>query len=161
MNIEAVKSPAMFDLPTRHKRWRPCHLSWVMRDLAGVARQPEKDHRNHLRVALEWVCRAQDACDIAASGGASAGWTFESGWLLASADATGWLIETPLPAAAYPAWPAIKDRARAALGVLLAHPDQGTVGRIYGLIAAGHVQLGHAESRTRAVLSGHLLKDVT
>ena len=151
-----MKPSAMFDLPIRHKPWRPSHLRWVMQDLAGVARQPDKDHRTHLRATLEWVCRAQDACRKTASGSVSAGWSFECGWLPASEDATGWLIETLLPAARYLDWPNLSDRAQAMLDALLAQPDQGAAGRIHGLVA-GHVQLGRIESLARAVSSAHLL----
>jgi hypothetical protein len=45
------------------------------------------------------------------------------------------------------------------LDVLLAHPDDGTVGRIHGLIA-GHVQLGHAGCLERALRSSHALVDM-
>jgi len=151
-----MKPSAIFDLPIRHKPWRPSHLRWVMQDLAGVARQPENDHRTHLRATLEWVCRAQDACRKTDCGLIAAGWSFESGWLPASEDATGWLIETLLPAARYLDWPNLSDRAQAMLDALLAQPDQGAVGRIHGLVA-GHVQLGRADSLARAVSSAHLL----
>lgn len=160
MNAVTMKPSALFDLSMRHRPWRPRHLHWVMQDLAGVARQPEHDHRTHLRATLEWVCRAQDACRTPAdSGCVAAGWTFESGWLPASAEATGWLIETLLPAADYLAWPDLTDRIRIMLDALLAQADDGAAGRIHGLIA-GHVQLGHAESLARAVRSGHLLVDM-
>lgn len=146
----------MFDLPIRHKPWCPSHLRWGMQDLAGVARQPEKDHRTHLRATLEWVYRAQDACRKTDSGLVAAGWLFDAGWLPASEDATGWLIETLLPAARYLDWPNLADHAQAMLDALLAQPDQGAVGRIHGLIA-GYVQLGRADSLARAVSSAHLL----
>lgn len=148
----------MFDLPIRHKPWRLSHLLWVMQDLAGVGRQPEMDHRTHLRATLEWVCRAQDACHRSDGDGGlvAAGCSFEFGWLPASDDATGWLIETLLPAARYLDWPNLADRARVMLDALLAQPDQGTAARIHGLVA-GHAQLGHADSLVRAVSSAHLL----
>jgi hypothetical protein len=154
-----MKPSAMFDLPIRHKPWRPSHLRWVIQDLAGVARQPEQDHRTHLRATLEWVCRAQDACRKTASGRVAAGWTFESGWQPASHEATGGLIETLLPAADYLAWPNLADRARAMLDALLAQPDEGNTGRIHGLLA-GHVQLGHAACLEGAVRSGHALLEM-
>jgi len=159
MNTVTIKPSALFDMSLRHKPWRPRHLRWVMQDLAGVARQPEQDHRTHLRATLEWICRAQDACQPTAhSGCVTAGWTFESGWLAASADTTGCLIETLLPAADYLAWPLLVDRAHAMLDALLEQPDGPSVGRIHGLIA-GHVLLGHPESLVRAVRSGHALID--
>lgn len=160
MNAVTMKSAALLDRPLRHRPWRPRYLRWVMQDLAGVARQPEHDHRTHLRATLEWVCRAQDACRAPAdSGSVAAGWTFAAGWLPASTEATGWLIETMLPAAEYLAWPALQDRARAMLAALLAQADAGLPGRIHGLIA-GHVQLGDAEALARAVRCGRLLADL-
>lgn len=161
MNTLTMKPSALFALPIRHTPWRPRHLRWVMQDMAGGARQPEQDHRTHLRATLEWLCRAQDASrDSAASGCVAAGFGFGPGWLPASADATGRLIETLLPAATYLAWPLLEDRARAMLDALLAQTDEASPGRIHGLIA-GHVQLGHGESLARAVSSGHALAGTT
>ncbi|MHB1145673.1 MAG: hypothetical protein ACYCZS_12325 [Thiobacillus sp.] len=157
MNTLIMKPSALFDMTIRHTPWRPRHLHWVMQDMAGVARQPEQDHRTHLRATLEWVCRAQDACRSSVdSGCVAAGFSFGSGWLPASADTTGRLIETLLPAAEYLAWPVLADRARAMLDALLAQADAGSAGRIHGLIA-GHVQLGHGESLARAVCSARAL----
>jgi hypothetical protein len=154
-----MKTTALFDLAIRHKPWRPRHLRWVLQDLAGTARQPEQDHRTHLRATLEWVCRAQDACRAAGDNGSvAAGWTFKSSWKPASADTTGRLIETLLPAAEYLAWSVLADRAHAMLDALLAQSDDGSAGRIHGLIA-GQVQLGHDESLARAVRNGHALAD--
>lgn len=155
-----MKPSAIFDLSIRYKPWRTGHLRWMMQDLAGVARQPEQDHRTHLRATLGWVCRVDDASRKTASSGIAAGWTFESGWQPASADATGWLIETLLPAADYLAWPGLADHARALLDTLLAQPDEGSAGRIHGLIA-GHLQLGHTACLARAVRSGHALHAMT
>ncbi len=123
-------------------------------------RQPEQDHRTHLRATLEWICRAQDACRTPPGNGCVAsGWAFELGWLAADIDDTGWLIETCLPAANYLAWPALLERAQAMLDALLAQPDGPSVGRIHGLIA-GHTQMDHRECLARAVQSGHALLDV-
>lgn len=150
-----MKPAAWFDLPMRHRAWRPRPMRWVMQDLAGVARQPEQAHRTHLRATLEWLCRAQDA-SRAMPGSVAGGWTFEAGWLPGSTEASGWLIETFVPAAEYLAWPELTDRAHRMLDSLLAQPDTAAVGRIQGLIA-GHVQLGRADSLARALESGHLL----
>lgn len=161
MNTLTMKPSSLFALPIRHTPWRPRHLRWVMQDMTGVARQPEQDHRTHLRATLEWLCRAQDASrDSSVSGCVAAGFGFGSGWLPASADATGRLIETLLPAATYLAWPLLGDRARAMLDALLAQTDEASAARIHGLIA-GHVQLGHGESLARAVSSGHALAATT
>ena len=157
--MSPLKPAAMLDPAIRHKPWCPNHLHWLIQEMAGGTRQPEQDHRTHLRATLEWVCRAQDACVTPDSGCVSAGWTFESGWLSASADTTGWLIETLLPAADYLGWPALAERACVMLEALLTYPDQGAPGQIHGLIA-GHVQLGHAESLTRAVRGGYVMADM-
>lgn len=159
MSTLTMKSSALFDSTIRHKPWRPSHLRWVMQDLAGAARQPEQDHRTHLRATLEWVCRAQDACRSSVDSGCVAGgFSFGSGWLPASVDVTGRMIETLLPAAEYLAWPVLADRAHAMFDALLAQADEGNAGRIHGLIA-GHVQLGHGEGLVRAVRSARALAE--
>jgi hypothetical protein len=152
-----MKPASWFELSLRHKPWRPRALRWVMQDMAGIARQPEQDHRTHLRATLEWLCRAQDACHNL-PGSVAAGWSFEAGWLPESVETTGWLIETCVPAADYLAWPEPGRRAHGMLDALLAQPDTASAGRIHGLIA-GHAQLGHAGSLARAVKSGHALRE--
>lgn len=154
--FSAHKPPRWLELGLRHQPWRPRQLRWVLRDLAGM-RQPEQDHRTHLRATLEWVCRAQDACrHTPCSGCVPTGWAFELGWLPADLDDTGWLIETCLPAAYYLDWPTLTDRARAMLEALLLQPDAPSPGRIHGLLA-GHNQLDHPECLAHAMQSGHAL----
>lgn len=143
-----MRPSARLDSSIRHKARRMRALRWIMQDLAGIARQPEQAHRTHLRAALEWLCRAQDAS--ATPGMVAGGWTFESGWQAPSVDATGRLIETFLPAAEYLAWPELARRAGAMLDALLGAPEAASLGRLHGLITA-HVQLGHAESLARAL----------
>lgn len=135
--------------------WPPRALRWVAADLAGVARQPEQDHRTHLRASVEWLCRAQDSARPA---GLSEGWSFAAGWLPATPAATAALVETLLPAADYLVWPELKGRARALCAVLLAQPDAASAGRILGLVAA-YAQLGETEALERAAASGRLLLD--
>lgn len=125
--------------------WRPGAMRWIMQDLAGCARQPEQDHRTHLRASIEWLCRAQDAAAASGPGGVASGWSFESGWLPAETATTGRLVETFVPAAIYLAWPELKDRAWAMRDCLLAVSDNASSGRIQGLLAA-HAQLGCAVS---------------
>lgn len=136
--------------------WRPVAMRWVMQDLAGVARQPEQDHRTHLRASLEWLCRAQDTCLATAAGSVAAGWSFRTGWLPPSPDATARLIETFVPAADYLVWPELKDRAHAMHTALLTQPDTASAARIMGLIA-GHVHLDAADGLQRALACGRLL----
>ena len=98
--IALPKTTRWFELTWRHKLWRLQQLGWIMQDVIGTARQPEHDHRTHLRGTLEWLCRAHDAGRRSAHPGCLArGWAFELGWLPESVDDTGWLIETFLPAA--------------------------------------------------------------
>lgn len=135
--------------------WQPRALRWVVADIAGVARQPEQDHRTHLRASVEWLCRAQDS---ARQDGLSEGWSFASGWLPATPAATAALVETLWPAADYLVWPELKGRARALCAALLAQPDAASAERVLGLIAA-YAQLGETEALDRAAASGRLLLD--
>lgn len=108
MKIAIMKPSPMFDLSIRYKPWRSGHMCWVMQDLAGVAGQPDQDHRTHLRGALKWLCRAQDACRTKADG-----------WMVAAAHvavpglaqlAGCWrcLVQTPQdPSWREPAWRAL------------------------------------------------------
>jgi prenyltransferase beta subunit len=87
-------------LPWRYKLWRPAHLSLIVKDLRGIARQREHDHETHLRAALDWLCRAQDRRDgCTDEGGVSAGWSFEDGWLPSYPETSGYIVETFLAAA--------------------------------------------------------------
>jgi hypothetical protein len=130
-------------------------MRWVMQDLAGVARQPEHDHRTHLRAALEWIGRAQDAsCGV--PGSVSAGWSFECGWLAASDEATGLLVETCSAAANYLVWPELEVRARRMAGALLAQEDTASPARLHGLLAPPD-GADRAERLTRAQTCGRAL----
>lgn len=155
--IALPKTTRWFELTWRHKLWRLQQLGWIMQDVIGTARQPEHDHRTHLRGTLEWLCRAHDAGRRSAHPGCLArGWAFELGWLPESVDDTGWLIETFLPAAKYLDWPALNNRARDMLDALLDQPDSASVGRIHGLMT-GYLQIGDTRCLPRAVQSGYAL----
>ena len=155
-----MKSTTWFDLSLPGSTWRRGQLRWMMQDLAGVARQPEHDPRTHVRATLEWLCRAQDACDSEQDNGrASAGWTFESGWQPNCIDTTGWLVETLLPAARYLTWPALEIRARTMLEALKIHSGEPSAGQIHGLIA-GYVQFGDAGYLEQAVRQAHVLREL-
>ncbi|MEJ2651585.1 MAG: hypothetical protein P8173_07290 [Gammaproteobacteria bacterium] len=85
----------LLTLPYRYKPWHPRHLRLIVADLFGQARQTEHDHMTHLRAAIEWLCRAQDVRDDHAdSGGVSAGWSFEDGWLPSYPETSGYIVET-------------------------------------------------------------------
>ena len=160
-DIALTKPPRWFQLAWRHKLWRSQQLRWIMHDMIGTARQPEHDHRTHLRGTMEWLCRAHDAGRVSARPGCiSAGWAFELGWLPGSIDETGWLIETFLPAARYLDWPSLSERARVMLKALLDQPDCGSLGRIHGLIT-GHLQMGDTTCLQRALQSAYALLDIT
>lgn len=156
-----MKPAAWFpdDSPFR-AAWRPVAMRWVMQDIAGVARQPEQDHRTHLRASLEWLCRAQDACFASDKGSVASGWSFRSGWLPPSPDAAAGLIETFVPAADYLVWPELKDRAHAMHAALLSQPDAASARRVLGLIA-GHAHLDRSDDLQRAMASARLLCDAS
>lgn len=159
--IALPKTTRWFELTWRHKLWRLQQLGWIMQDVIGTARQPEHDHRTHLRATLEWLCRAQDVYRSSPhSGCVVEGWAFELGWLSGSIDDTGWLIETFLPAANYLDWPALNNRARIMLDALLNQPDSTSLGRIHGLMT-GHLQMGDTSCLPRAVQSGYALLEIS
>ena len=96
MNITNILS-----LPFRYKPWRPYHLRLILADLIGTARQPERDHVTHLKAAINWLCRAQDQRNGKSdSGGVSAGWSFEDGWLPSYPETSGYIVETFIAASA-------------------------------------------------------------
>src|SRR5512139_463097 len=74
-----MKASSLIQRPLRYKPWQGRHLRLVMQDAAGTARQPEQDHRTHLRGAIDWLCRAQDVRKHKPdAGGVAAGWIFET-----------------------------------------------------------------------------------
>ncbi len=100
-------------LPFRYKPWRGLHFSLIAADLIGSGREPEREHVEHLRAAIEWLCHAQDVRNHASdSGGVAAGWNFEDGWLPSYPETTGYIIETFLAAAPLLARPELMQRAR-------------------------------------------------
>jgi hypothetical protein len=108
-----MKPSSLLQLPLRYRPWQARHLRLVLRDLAGVARQAEHDHRTHLRAAIDWLCRAQDVRQHAPdAGGVAAGWSFEDGWLPGYPETTGYIIETFIAAAEPLRRPELIDRAQ-------------------------------------------------
>jgi hypothetical protein len=86
--------------PFAYRPWLPLHIRLVTSDMRGRAAQPVRPHADHLRGAIEWLCRAQDArVNCTDAGGVSAGWSFENGWLPGYPETTGYIIETFLEAA--------------------------------------------------------------
>ena len=84
---------------------RPAHWRVVVRDLLH-RREPLCDDAVHLRAAIEWLGRAQEA---GGGGGLSAGYSFRRGWLPPYPETTGYTIPTWLRFAqggGAPAWAA-------------------------------------------------------
>lgn len=129
----------------RYRPWQPRHLQIVANDLKGVARQPEHDHRTHLKAAIDWLCNGESL----KRDGISSGWTFAAGWQKSSAASTGMAIETLIAAARYLDQPELKQEAvRLSAGLVeaarvedLELADAGAV--LQGLLA-GHAQPGQA-----------------
>ena len=86
-------------LPFRYKIWKPLHIRLVANDLIKP-NQPTYDHKAHLTATINWLCRAQDIRNGQAdSGGVSAGWSFEDGWLPSYPETSGYIVETFVAAA--------------------------------------------------------------
>lgn len=81
-------------------------------DLINASVGQERDTAEHLRAAIDWLCRAQDMRDGQAdAGGVSAGWSFEDGWLPSYPETSGYIIETFLAAAEVLKRPDLRHRA--------------------------------------------------
>ena len=94
-----ISSRRLLALPFRYKPWRRRHFRLILRDLVSKSPQPSEP-LNHLRGAIDWLCRAQDARDGKAdAGGVSAGWNFEHGWLPSYPETSGYIVETFIAAA--------------------------------------------------------------
>ena len=86
---------------------KPGHLAVILRDAARSHRRIRSD-QEHLLAAVEWLCRSQDKTD---SGGSSAGYSFETGWMKPYPETTGYIIPTFLNYAAYTNQPGFSERA--------------------------------------------------
>jgi Squalene-hopene cyclase C-terminal domain len=162
-------------LPFRYKPWRSLHFSLIAADLVGTGREPEREHVEHLRGAIEWLCHAQDIRNHASdSGGVSAGWNFEDGWLPSYPETTGYIIETFLAAAPLLARPDLMERARRMIdwelslqqrdGAFLGHfgepgsrPVIFNTGQIMHGMLAGYYQLQRQDCLEAAVRGGEWL----
>jgi hypothetical protein len=170
-----MKPSSLIGLPLRYKPWRGRHLQLVMQDLSGVARQPEQDHRTHLRGAIDWLCRAQDVrSDQADAGGVAAGWSFEDGWLPAYPETTGYIVETFIAAAEHLGRPELIERAQkmiawelslqAADGAFPGHfgeagsrPVIFNQGQIMHGLVAGYTSLNRQDCLEAGMRAGHWL----
>ena len=164
--------------PFRYRPWRPRHARLIARDLVGGRPQSESDHLDHLRAAIDWLCLAQDVRhDKPDSGGVSAGWSFEDGWLPSYPETSGYIVETFLAAAAVLDRPDLIDRARRIIDweLSIQRPDGAfpghfgepgsqpvvfNTGQIMHGMLAGYLQLRRTECLEAAVRAGHWLARV-
>ncbi len=160
-------------LPFRYKPWRPKHLYLIGESLKGISRYPEHDHRTHVSACIDWLCRAQDQREGQSdSGGVSAGWSFEDGWLPSYPETSGYIVETFLAAAGYLQHPELRERADRILGWELSiqnedgsfpghfgepgsRPVVFNTGQISHGMMTGYEQLGRQECLEAAVRAGH------
>jgi hypothetical protein len=161
----------------RYKLWRPTHFHLILRDIVSAASQPERDHKSHLEAAIAWLCRAQDVrANEPDSGGVSAGWSFEDGWLPSYPETSGYIIETFLAAASTLNRPELIDRAHRVLDweLTIQNPDGSfpghfgepgsrpvifNTGQIMHGMVAGYLQLGRQECMDSAMRAGAWLMD--
>jgi len=72
------------------KLGKPTHCSIVLRHLFGVRTSAHSDD-DHLRAAMEWLCKAQD---VSGGGGVCGAYTFYDGWTPPYPETTGYIIPT-------------------------------------------------------------------
>jgi hypothetical protein len=170
-----MKPSSLLQLPLRYKPWQGRHLRLVMQDIAGTARQPEQDHRTHLRGTIDWLCRAQDVRKKNSdAGGVAAGWSFEDGWLPSYPETTGYVIETFIAAAEYLDRPELIGRAQKMIdwelslqaangafpghfGEAGSHPVIFNQGQILHGLVAGYTSLNRNDCLEAGVRAGHWL----
>jgi hypothetical protein len=170
-----MKPSSLIQLPLRYKPWQGRNLRLVMQDLAGTARQPEQDHRTHLRSAIDWLCRAQDVRKHKPdAGGVAAGWSFEDGWLPSYPETTGYIIETFIAAAEHLDRPELIERAQKMIdwelslqaqdgafpghfGEAGSHPVIFNQGQIMHGLVAGYTSLKRQDCLEAGVRAGHWL----
>ena len=138
----------------------------------------EYAHLDHLRAAIDWLCRAQDVRDDKPdSGGVSAGWSFEDGWLPSYPETSGYIVETFIAAAEVLDRPELVDRAQRIIDweLSIQRPDGAfpghfgepgsqpvvfNTGQIMHGMLAGYLQLRRPECLEAAVKAGHWLARV-
>jgi hypothetical protein len=170
-----MKPSSLIQLPLRYKPWQGRHLRLLMQDVAGTARQPEQDHRTHLRGAIDWLCRAQDVRKSKSdAGGVAAGWSFEDGWLPSYPETTGYIIETFIAAAKHLDRPELIGRAQEMIdwerslqtpdgafpghfGEAGSHPVIFNQGQIMHGLLAGYASLNRQDCLEAGVRAGHWL----
>ena len=163
--------------PFRYAPWRPRHARLIALDLMGGI-EPEYSHDDHLRAAVDWLCRAQDVRnDQPDAGGVSAGWSFEDGWLPSYPETSGYIVETFLAAAEALQRPELIARAQRIIdwelglqrddGAFPGHfgepgsqPVIFNTGQIMHGLLAGYLQLGRPDCLEAAVRAGAWLARV-
>ena len=170
-----MRPSELLALPRRYKPWRGRHARLILRDLLPARVRGEQSDINHLGAAIGWLCRAQDVRNGEAdSGGVSAGWSFEDGWLPSYPETSGYIVETFIAAARILERPDLVARAHRIVDweLSIQHPDGAfpghfgepgsepvifNTGQIMHGMLAGHLQLGRAECLESAVRAGHWL----
>ena len=163
-------------LPFRYRPWQPRHVRLIVADLLKPASESRQEHEVHLRSAIDWLCRAQDIRNGESdTGGVSAGWSFEDGWLPSYPETTGYIIETFISAADVLKQPELIERANRMIdwelsiqladGAFPGHfgeagsrPVIFNTGQIMHGMLAGYTQLGRAECLEAAVRAGYWLR---
>ena len=161
--------------PLRYKPWRPRHVQLILRDAASRSARAPSEPLEHVRGAIDWLCRAQDARNGRTdAGGVSAGWGFEHGWLPSYPETSGYIVETFIAAAHALERPDLLARANRIVDWELAiqHADGAfpghfgepgsqpvifNTGQIMHGMLAGLLQLGRRECLDAAVRAGHWL----
>ena len=169
-------SPArLLALPFRYKPWHPRHMRLIVRDLVPGRAQAASEHIDHLRAAIDWLCRAQDVrSGKADAGGVSAGWSFEDGWLPSYPETSGYIVETFIAAAKVLDRVDLIERAHRIVDweLSIQHPDGAfpghfgepgsrpvifNTGQIMHGMLAGYLQLDRVECLDSAVRAGRWL----
>jgi len=175
---QAMSLRKLVAAPFRYRLWRSRHIRLIVHDLIGRQAQPEHDHLDHMRAAIDWLCLAQDVRnDQRDSGGVSAGWSFEDGWLPSYPETSGYIVETLVAAAGVLDRPDLIDRARRIIDweLSIQRPDGAfpghfgepgsqpvvfNTGQIMHGMLTGFLQLRRTECLESAVRAGHWLARV-
>lgn len=170
-----MKTSALIAFPLCHKPWQGRPLRLILQDIVGPARQPEHDHRTHLRAAIDWLCRAQDPRkNETYPGCAAASGQVEDSGLAVYPQSTSYVIETFIAAAQYLGRPELIDRARMMIDADLTlqaadgafpgpvdgagcHPVIFNQGQIMHGLLAGYLSLDRQDCLEAALRAGHWL----
>jgi hypothetical protein len=171
-----MKRHGPLSVALRYRPWRLRHVRLVARDAFFPLRNAEADHLRHLRAAIDWLCMAQDVrSGKPDSGGVSAGWSFEDGWLPGYPETSGYIVETFLAAAEVLSRPDLRERAHRIIDweLSIQHADGAfpghfgesgstpvifNTGQIMHGMLAGHAQLGRSECLDAAARAGDWLR---